>query len=525
MQRSTSTPELLVSYRNPGFSIENRAIVGLAGFVLLLHLFANAFSPYGYFRDELYYLACSHHLAAGYVDHPPLSVFGLALVRILFGDSLFAIRLVPALAVSGTVVFTGLMVRQMYGGPWAILLAGLSVGLAPIFLAMGTFYSMNSLDMLLWSVAGYLVLRIVEEPTRRRWIGLGIVMGLALLNKISFLWFGAGLFVGLLLIPRLREQLRTPGPYVAGGIAFLLFLPFVIWNVQHDFAHLEFMRNAVQNKYGGISRADFLQGVVLLMNPVTLPVWLAGFYYYFLSANGKPYRVLGLIFLVTLLILLINGHSKSEYLASAFPLLLAGGGVMIEQLATRAAGHWLPVAITILLVLTLALVPMAVPLLPPATFVKYAAALGFSTKNTEGKATAELPQFYADMVGWEELAAHVSAVYQALPPPEQTQAVVFAQNYGEAAALEHYRSQYDLPDVVSGHNNYWLWGYGERDPSVMIIVGGEREDHLRAFAQVDSVAVHRAAYVMPYENNLPIFVGRQPRAPAAVIWPETKHYD
>ena len=525
MQRSESITRLLVSYRSAAFSTENQLIAGLAAFVLLFHLLANAFTPYGYFRDELYYLACSHHLAAGYVDHPPLSVLVLALVRTLLGDSLFALRLMPALAVSGTVVFTGLLVRQMKGRSWAVVLAGLSVVQAPIFLAMGTFYSMNSLDMLLWSVAAYLVLRLVEKPTQRRWAGLGIVMGLALLNKISFLWFGAGWFVGILLIAPLREQLRTPGPYLAGGITFLLFLPFIIWNIQHNFAHLEFMHNAVQNKYGGISRTDFLQGALLMMNPLTPPVWGAGLYYYFRVPRGRRYRVLGIIFLVTLLILLLNGHSKPEYLASAFPLLLAGGGVWLEQIATRRSWHWLPVAITVLLVPSLALAPLVVPLLPPATYVQYAAALRFSIKNSEGKETAALPQFFADMFGWEELAAHVSAVYRHLPPAERAQAVVYAQNYGEAAALEHYRKQYALPPVTSGHNTYWLWGYGTDELQVMIIVGGEREDHLRSFEQVDSVAVHRAAYVMPYENNLPIFVCRYPRTPAAEIWSETKHYN
>ncbi len=496
----------------------------LAAFLLVFHLLANAFTPYGYFRDELYYLACSHRLAAGYVDHPPLSVWLLALVRTLLGDSLFAIRLVPALALSGTVVITGLMVRQMRGSTWAIILAGLSVILAPIFLGMGTFYSMNSLDILLWSAAAYAVLRMVDDPTPRRWIVLGVLMGLGLLNKVGFLWFGMGLLAGMLLTP-LRKQLTTSWPYVAGGIAFVFFLPFIIWNIQHDFAHLEFMRNAVLNKYGGISRSDFLSGAVLMMNPVAVPVWVAGLYYYFASAERRTYRVLGIVFLVTFLILLVNGHSKSEYLAPAFPILLAGGGVALGRLAQRHRWRWVPIAITGLLVPTIALAPLVVPLLPPADYVNYAAAVGVSAPNSEGKEVAELPQFFADMHGWEELAANVSQVYHALPEIERKRISIHAQNYGEAAALEHYGRQYPLPPVTSGHNNYWLWGYGDSDPEVTIIVGGEREDHLESFEQVDSVAVHRAAYVMPYENNLPIFVCRGLRTPAAEVWPGSKHYD
>ena len=496
----------------------------LAGGLLLFHLLANAFTPYGYFRDELYYLACSHRLAAGYVDHPPLSIWLLALVRILLGDSLFAIRLVPALALSGTVVITGLMVRHLKGGARAIGLAGLSVALAPIFLAMGTYYSMNSLDILLWSAAAYGVLRIVDDSTPRRWMVLGVVMGLGLLNKVGFLWFGAGLLVGLLLTPA-RKQLTTPWPYVAAGIAFLLFSPFVFWNGQNDFAHLEFMRNAVLNKYEGITRTDFLSGVVLIMSPATAPVWVAGLLYYFRDAPGRKYRVLGIIFLTTLLILFINGHSKPEYLAPAFPMLLAGGGVTLERLAQRGRLRWVPAVVALLLVSSLALAPLVVPLLPPLAYVSYATAIGFQGPNSEGKATAELPQFFADMHGWEALASRVSRVYQALPEGDKKQASVYVQNYGEAAALEHYQRKYDLPPVISSHNNYWLWGFGDSEPEVMIIVGGEQVDHLKSFERVDSVAVHQAPYVMPYENNLPIFVCRGLRAPSPEIWPGSKHFD
>ena len=480
--------------------------------------------PTATFGMSYYYLACSHRLAAGYVDHPPLSVWLLALVRTGLGNSLFALRLVPALALSGTVVMVGLMVQHLKGGTWAIVLAGLTVALAPIFLAMGTYYSMNSLDILLWSAAAYGVLRIVDDPAPRRWVALGVILGLGLLNKVGFLWFGAGLLVGLLLTP-LRKQFAAPWPYVAAGIAFFFFLPFVVWNVQNDFAHLEFMRNAVLNKYGGITRADFLSGAALMMSPAAAPVWVAGLFYYFRDAQGRKYQVLGIIFLATLLILLVNGHSKPEYLAPAFPMLLAGGGVALERVAQRRHLRWVPTVVALLLISSLALAPLVVPLLPPPAHVSYATAIGFQGPNSEGKATAELPQFFADMHGWEALAAHVSAVYRALPEADREQASVYAQNYGEAAALEHYRGQYELPPAVSGHNTYWLWGYGEHDPGVMIIVGGEQADHLESFRRVDSVAVHRAAYAMPYENNLPIFVCRELRAPAAEIWLGSKHYD
>lgn len=501
----------------------NVVLISLVAFLFLFHLFANAFTSYGYFRDEFYYLACSRHLAWGYVDQPPFSIFVLALTRWLIGDSLFAIRLVPALAVSLTLLFTGLMVRRMGGGAIATLLACGCVMVAPIFLAMGTFYSMNSLDMMFWAIGGYLLIRIAQQGNASLWIALGVLMGIGLLNKVSFLWFGAGLFVGLILTP-LRKHLATPWPYLAGTIAFLFFSPFIVWNFQHDFAHLEFMQNAVQYKYAGISRLDFLAGQLLLPNPFSLPVWLSGLYFYFVHKDGKRYRILGLIFLTTFLILLINGHSKAEYMAAAYPMLFAGGGIMLEKIAQIKTWQWVPYVIAGLLIFSMILSPLAKPLLPVYDFIAYNRALGISGGNNEGKEMGSLPQFYADMFGWESLAADVSTVYKALPADEKANVKIYADNYGEAGALQHYSKDYELPPVISGHNNYWLWGYGDEPIQTMIIIGGSKKDHQPFFEEVEQVATHRAAYAMPYENNLPIFVCRKPKLPAKQLWPTTKKY-
>lgn len=514
-----------ISIDRPAKSLakENVILISLAVFLFCFHLFANAFTSYGYFRDEFYYLACSKHLDWGYVDHPPLSIFLLAVTRWLIGDSLFAIRLIPALALSFTVVFTGLMVREMKGGPLAILVACLAVVMAPIFLAMGTFYSMNSFDILLWSIAAYLVTLIVNDQRPAHWIILGVVMGLGLLNKIGFLWFGAGLFLGLVFTP-LRNQLLTPWPYLAGIIAFTIFSPFIIWNFQHDFAHLEFMHNAVNYKYNSLSRTDFIAGQLLLPSPAALPVWLLGLYYFFFHPTGKTYRALGIIFLTAFSILVINGHSKPEYLASAYPLLFAGGAILLEKVTAIRKWRWVSYTTIAALAITIILSPLVVPLLPVPTYIAYADALGISAPNTEGKEMAELPQFYADMFGWESMAANVSKVYMALPDEERSHTLVFTQNYGEAGALEHYGTKYPMPRVISGHNNYWLWGYGDHTLQTLIVVGGDKEDHMEAFEEVEQVAVHQTAYAMPYENNLPIFVCRKLKLPVQEVWKETKKY-
>jgi 4-amino-4-deoxy-L-arabinose transferase-like glycosyltransferase len=187
---------------------------------VFIHFLSNAFIAYGIFRDEFYYIACSKHLALGYVDQPPLSIYLLYISRMLFGDSLFALRLFPSLT-GGLIVFiTGLVVRKLGGGRTALLIALISITVAPFMLAGCTIYSMNCFDGLFWVLAVYLLIRIIDDSKPRLWILLGVVTGLGLLNKISMAWFAIGLAIALLLTPQ-RKHLATKWPYLAGIIAFV----------------------------------------------------------------------------------------------------------------------------------------------------------------------------------------------------------------------------------------------------------------------------------------------------------------
>src|SRR6185295_17060458 len=208
-----------------------------------LALHVSALTQYGWFRDEFYYVACAARLDWGYVDHPPLSIAVMALVRLLFGDSLVAFRLVAALIGAATVYFTGRLARDLGGGRFAQALAGFAALVAPVFLGVSRFYSMNVLDLLLWTLAALALVAALRGDRAREWVVLGVVVGLGLLNKISLLWFIAGLFIGFLLTPY-RRRLATPGPWIAGAIATALFVPHVVWQIAHGWPTLEFMRNA-----------------------------------------------------------------------------------------------------------------------------------------------------------------------------------------------------------------------------------------------------------------------------------------
>lgn len=509
-----------------GFLNNGTAIILLFSFLkLLLHLYTNAFASYGYFRDEFYYITSTNHLDFGYVDHPPLSVYILAASRHLLGDSLFALRFLPAVAGAATIFLTGIIARKLGGGGFAITISCLSVIVAPIYLAMNTFFSMNCFDILFWALCFYIIMLIIEKGKPKHWVWLGIVLGLGLLNKIGMLWFGFGLLIGLLLTHQ-RKHLKTKWPYVAAVIAFAIFSPYVIWNITHDYPHIEFIKNATILKYAAITPGDFVMGQFLIINPVTFPIWLAGLYFYFFTDLGKKYNLLGIIFVTSFVILLLNGNSKSEYLATAYPPLLAGGSVMLEKISIRNYWKWLRFTIPVMLFLGLAIAPMALPILPVKTYINYAQTLGFQPASSESKELAELPQFYADMFGWESLAQHVSDVYQSLPESEQMRTVVYTQNYGEAGALEFYSKKYPLPPIVSAHNAYWMWGYGNvQNIETIIILGGNKEDHLKALKSIEVAAIHHCEYCMPYENNLRVYIGRGLKLTMSEIWATSKHYN
>lgn len=499
-------------------------ILLLAAVSLAVHLAANATGGYGYFRDELYYIACSKHLAAGYVDQPPLSIVVMAGTRLLVGESVFAIRLVPAFASAASLALVCLLARRLGGGRLAVTVAGLAFLAAPQLLSFHAFFSMNSLDILLWLLALHAFVGVLERRTTRAWLWLGVVLGLGLLNKTSVLWLGAGIGAAIVLTD-LRRELARPGPYLAAAAALALFSPFLIWNHLHGWPHLEFMRNATAGKYSSLTRVRFLVDQVRGMNPFSYLVSLPGLFWCLLHREGRRWRALGIVFLTVLAILLANPHTKSEYAAAAYPVLLACGGVAFELLR-RPWRHVAAWGVSVLLVLTgAALAPFAMPILPVESYARYAGALGVTPGTPENKELRDLPQFFADMHGWEELARSVSGAYLTIPEAERPATVAFVHNYGEAGALELFARRYPLPRVICNHNSYFLWGVGRTPITTFIRLGGSREDYLETYGDVTLAGVHTCAHCMPYENDLPIFIARARRVPIEQAWHEYKHYD
>jgi hypothetical protein len=165
------------------------------------------------------------------------------------------------------------------------------------------------------------------------------------------------------------------------------------------------------------------------------------------------------------------------------------------------------------------------PIIPVEGYIRYAKALGVAPSTPEGKKLSELPQFFADMHGWEELAQGVSAAYQTIPEEERKTTVAFVSNYGEAGALELYAAKYALPRVICNHNSYWLWGVGAKPITTFIRLGGKREDYLKSYDDVTHAGVHHCRYAMPYEDDLGIFVARRRHVPIEESWSKVKHFE
>ncbi len=444
---------------------------------------------YGYFRDELYYIADGRHLQAGYVDQPLMMGWLAAFMRLVAGDGLIAIHVIPALACALIAVLTGLMARELGGGRTAQVVAATVADFTVVFMATGSLFSMDVLDELWWTLTAFLLLRLLRLNAPRIWLLVGAVIAVALLTKLTVLFFCIALAMALLVTPR-RRFLLTPWPWLAAAIAFLGLLPYLIWNAQNGWPTWTFWHT-----YGGIGTGplEFLVTQFALVNPVAVPLALAGLVFYFRSA-GAPYRLLGWTF-VFLYVILTLLRVKTYFLAPAYPILFAPGAVLFERFRPRPRLAWAKPAYVALLVLVgVLLAPDFMPILPPAAFTRV-----YST----------YPQVLADRFGWVSLTRTVERVYAGLPPALQRQACVLASNYGEAGALQELAPPGRLPPVISGHNNYYLWGPGTCTGKVLILVGYSPSDLRKAhalYAHTTRAAVDRCRYCVDYERTLPIYV-------------------
>jgi dolichyl-phosphate-mannose-protein mannosyltransferase len=512
--------------------------VYLVAFVYFaLHLATAA--RYGYFRDALYYLACSDHLAFGYVDLPPLVPFLAWIARHTLGTSLPALIFWPALTGALRIVLAAAFARELGAKRYGVALAAVLAATPALWWVIDHQFAMNTLEPLFWTGCAYAVLRMINTQNRKLWLAFGAIAGLGLENKYAIAVFAFALLLGLLLTQQ-RKLLFTTWLFAGGAVALLIFLPNLIWNIQHHWPFFELMHNIrVTGKDIAYPPAAYMAQQIVMMNPFSLPFWFGGLLFYFFSRSAKPYRFLGWAFVITIAFFLAS-HGKDYYSAPAYPILLAAGALAIEHLLSRLperqtserqTAHqtkWRaalkPVCFAWLLVGIAVPLPLVLPVLPLDSFVRFQSHSPLQHKPTERSFVGTvLPQYFADELPWEEQVAAVARVYHSLSPEEQAKTAIFCDNYGQAGAIDFFGPRYGLPKAISGHQNYFFWGPRGYTGEIVILVGQPESDARKEFASVEVAATLHVPYAYSYETR-PILLCRGLKWNLQALWPRVKYW-
>jgi hypothetical protein len=429
-------------------------LIAIAAATVILHqIFGNR---YGFHRDELATLDDARHLAWGYVAYPPVTPFFGRISLALFGTSIRGFRLFANLALAGVVVIAGLMAREMGARRGAVIVA--AVATVPYCLGAGQLMQYVAFDALAWALAAYFVVRLLKSGDPRWWVAIGASIGFGMLTKWTMGFFALGIAAGVLLTDA-RRYLRSKWLWIGVAISLFIFLPNVIWQIQNHWISLDMLKHIHTRDIRQGRTANFLPQQLELTG-VLFPLALAGLYFYLRSPEGKRFRIIGWMYLVTLIIFIVL-RGRWYYMGPAYPMLYAGGAVWGEGwIATMSRGR-------AMLVRALAWIALAFNVLITAAFFMPIAPLGTKwwrmAANVQGDHREEL--------GWPELVQEVARIRDSLPPDQRQSLAILGTNYGEAGAINVYGPQHGLPQAISGVNSFWVRGYGSPEPQTVIILG------------------------------------------------------
>lgn len=481
---------------------------------VLLHTLTNG--QYGFHRDELATLDDARYLAWGYVAYPPVTPFIARLALELFGPSLAGVRFFSALAQSMVMVLAGLMARELGGSRLAQIVAALAVAIAPVSLSQGALFQYVSFDFLWWVLIAYLTIRLLKSDEPRWWLAIGAVIGLGLMTRYTMAFLVTGMVIGVVLT-KARRYLASPWLWGGVVVALLIFLPNLLWQVQHHFIALDFLSHLHERDIRiGRTEGFLIEQFWVGANVFTLPFWLVGLYFYWFSLAGRPYRMLGWMYLIPFA-LFLAGQGRSYYLAPAYPMLIAAGVVLWERwLAGLSVGRarlaqgltWAALAAGGLIFGALVL-----PVAP--------------VNSALWRASSEVHDNFTEQIGWPDLVETVAGIYAALPAEERLHTGILAGNYGEAGAINLYGPAYGLPEAISGINSYWLRGYGDPPPQTLIVVGAQHAEAERYFEMCDLAGqvTNRYGVVNEESRDHPdIFICRGLRQPWPDFWREFQYF-
>jgi 4-amino-4-deoxy-L-arabinose transferase-like glycosyltransferase len=487
--------------------------IGLA--FTLLHIATS--SRYGFHRDELLTYSNATHLDWCYVVYPPLTAWLGRVELALFGPNLVGFRLFAAIAIGLLIVLTGLTARVLGGGRCAMMVAAVAAAIAGPIVFSGSFFSYMTLDLLWWVAVAWCVACLLRSADPRWWLGIGAAIGLGMLSKYTMAFLVAGLLGGMLLTPN-RRYLRSPWFWGGVGIAVVLVLPVTEWQFHHHFVGLDWMRSIhARDVRGGRTDYFVLNQFWKATNPITAPLWLAGLWFLFATPAGKPFRMIGWMYVIPLVLFFI-ARGRDYYLTPAYPMLLAAGAAWGERrlalLTPRSQiaalrTTWISVAIAGLI--SFALVAPVAPINSAWWRVADAVAGNFNME-----------------IGWPELAATVARVRDSLPAADRAALGILAADEGEAGAVNLYGRAHGLPQAISGMNSNWLRGYGNPPPQTVIAVGFTREELDQIFASCSWAASLPRPYGIENETIGPhrseVWVCHEVRGSWPSFWKHFQYY-
>jgi hypothetical protein len=500
------------------------AVLGIAAFSFALHMVFN--NGYGYFRDEFDYIACGNHPAWGYVDQPPLLPMLTRICLTVFGDSLRSVRLIPAFFASVLIVLTGLIARELGGKRFAVALSALTILIAPIYLSGGSLLTTNcDLEVVLWTGCLYFAILAVKRDEPRYWLWFGVVAGIGLQEKYSIAVLGFAVVVGLLLTAQ-RRFLFSKWMWLGGLAALLIFLPNLLWNVANHWPFVQLMHNIKANGRDVVLTPwQYFSQQMLIVFPPSAIIWIVGIIAFLISRRFRPYRFLGWAYLVSFTVFVVL-KGKNYYLAPIYPVYLAAGCVVIDDTIDRFRQFWLkPATVLVLLITGAIFAPVAMPILPIDRFIPYMDRLPIKVPRTENSfARAALPQHFADQFGWNEVVAGVVGAWNRIPPDQRKDCGIFAQDYGQAGAIDFLGPKYGLPPSLSGHQTWFLWGPRGYTGNCMIVLDDDQETLEKLWTSVEYVG---RTPDNPYalERNLTIYICHGfKNGTLADLWPKLRRW-
>jgi hypothetical protein len=264
----------------------------------------------------------------------------------------------------------------------------------------------------------------------------------------------------------------------------------------------------------------FVAEQVNMLLIVAAPLWIGGLAWLAFARKSRPWRFVAFTYLVVLAMMMAM-HAKDYYVAPIYPVLFAAGAVTLAELTRRS---WPPIVYTVILgyLLFRATAPIMLTILPPDKYTAYAAYFGANKVKTE-KFSSPLPQYLSDRFGWPEMVEGFAARYNALPPDVRTRTAIFCRNYGEASAVNVLGAKYGLPTAISGHQNYFYWGWNGYTGESVLTLGNHREDYLNDYDEVVDLGAFDAPWIMDFEHHHYFWL-RHRKRPYAADWPEFKFW-